>query len=285
MNRPKRIAAAAVTAFCIHTGLFFLVPEFVPTDGKTANSSPGSVTVTLSKVQPPAPSARSPQKTRERPEPETSDIPAPDTTDIPHPDISTTLDAEPVPVPDPHEQTPPAPSAKAEPAPEAIDIPAPASEPVRPAQIEPLPDLQEVKQPLKKAEPVAEQKAAPDETGRTAKAGKKDPKEAVRTDSAVSEPPTGQKQIHRATPLYKSNPLPRYPSSARRRGFEGTVRLLVKVSEKGEVTELEVDRSSGYTSLDRRAVETVKDWKFEPGRINGKASAMDVKIPVTFRLE
>ncbi|MGM0644525.1 MAG: energy transducer TonB, partial [Thermodesulfobacteriota bacterium] len=91
--------------------------------------------------------------------------------------------------------------------------------------------------------------------------------------------------IHRATPLYKTNPLPRYPASARRRGFEGTVKLLVQVSEKGDVTELEVARSSGHQSLDRRAVETVKNWKFEPGRINGEASAMDVKIPVTFRLE
>ena len=285
MNRSKRIAAAAVTAFCIHAALFFLVPEFVPTDGKTANSSPGSVTVTLSKVQPPAPSAKSPKKTRVLPTPERSDIPVPDATEIPHPKISTDSAAEPVPVPDSLEEIPPSSSAKTAPAPDAIDIPAPAFQPVRAAEIEPLPDFPKAKQPPDTAEPVAEQKAAPDETGRAAGDGEKHAKENARSDSAESEDGTGQKKIHRATPLYKSNPLPRYPSSARRRGFEGTVRLLVEVSEKGEVTELEVDRSSGYPSLDRRAVETVKDWKFEPGRINGEAAAVKVKIPVTFRLE
>ena len=199
--------------------------------------------------------------------------------------MSTASYTEPVPVPESPEKTPPAPSAKEDLSPDVIDIPAPASEPLRPAEIEPLTEMPKAEQPPDTAEPVAEQKAAPDETGRAAGDGEKHAKETARSDSAESEDGTGQKKIHRATPLYKSNPLPRYPSSARRRGFEGTVGLLVKVSEKGEVTELEVARSSGYQSLDRRALETVKDWKFEPGRINGKASAMDVKIPVTFRLE
>jgi protein TonB len=205
--------------------------------------------------------------------------------DIPAPEISNASAAEPVPAPETSEKKPPAPAEEAPLSPDSLDIPAPSSEALQPAEMEPIPDLPEAKHPPDTAEPAAEQNTALNDIGPNPGDGKKDTKETTRTHSTESMDTAGQKRIHRATPLYKSNPLPRYPSSARRRGFEGTVTLLVQVSEKGNVTDLDVDRSSGYKSLDRRAVETVKDWKFEPGRINGEAAAMKVKIPVTFRLE
>ncbi len=286
MNRSKRFAAAFLTALCIHAGLFFLGSEFIiHTDRKTANSTPGSVTVTLSTGQPPAPSPQMAEKTRPLPKPDRSNSTVPHTMDIPKPEISDASAAEPVPAPEPSEKKPPAPSEEETLSPDSLDIPSPSSETLRPAKIKPLPDLSEAKHPPDTAEPVAEQMTAPKDTGQATEEWRKDTKETTRTDSAESMDSAGQKRIHRATPLYKSNPLPRYPASARRRGFEGTVTLLVQVSEKGNPIELEVDRSSGYKSLDRRALETVKDWKFEPGRINGEPTAMDVKVPVTFRLE
>ena len=88
--------------------------------------------------------------------------------------------------------------------------------------------------------------------------------------------------IEFAKPLYKKNPLPVYPVIAKKRGYVGTVELIVLVSEKGKVNALKILKSSGYESLDQQAVKTVKNWLFEPGRKNGVPEEMWVKIPVKF---
>ena len=41
---------------------------------------------------------------------------------------------------------------------------------------------------------------------------------------------------------------------------------------------------SGYEILDEAAIETVRTWKFVPGRSGGRAAASTVHVPVTFRL-
>lgn len=88
-----------------------------------------------------------------------------------------------------------------------------------------------------------------------------------------------------AVPLYRENPSPAYPGLARRRGYEGVVLLDVLVSAEGRVGELRVARSSGYSLLDRAAVEAVDGWRFEPGRRGGRPVAMRVRVPVRFRLQ
>jgi protein TonB len=87
-----------------------------------------------------------------------------------------------------------------------------------------------------------------------------------------------------AKPLYRKNPPPRYPRSARRKGHEGTVILEVFVDETGRVKNLKVFKSSGYDILDKTAVSSVQKWLFEPGTRNGKAAEMWVRIPVRFQL-
>ena len=88
--------------------------------------------------------------------------------------------------------------------------------------------------------------------------------------------------IEFAKPLYKKNTLPVYPVIAKKRGYVGTVELIVLVSEKGKVNSLKIFKSSGYKSLDQQAVKTVKKWLFEPGKKNGVPEEMWVKIPVKF---
>ena len=90
--------------------------------------------------------------------------------------------------------------------------------------------------------------------------------------------------IQFAKPLYKKNSLPAYPVIARKRGYQGIVELMVLVSEKGKVSSLKLFHSSGYKSLDRQAVKTVRNWLFEPGKKNGAPHEMWVKIPVKFEL-
>jgi len=89
----------------------------------------------------------------------------------------------------------------------------------------------------------------------------------------------------KAVPLYKVNPLPRYPAAARRRGAQGTAVLSVHVDEHGRVSNLWLFESSGHRALDTAALQAVKDWIFEPGMQGGSTVAMWVNVPVRFELK
>jgi protein TonB len=91
--------------------------------------------------------------------------------------------------------------------------------------------------------------------------------------------------ISLAVPRYRENAHPVYPLVARLRGYEGVVLLSAEVSVDGRVGGLKIKRSSGYTALDRSALEAVKTWKFEPGRKMGKPTGMWVDVPVKFLLK
>lgn len=76
-----------------------------------------------------------------------------------------------------------------------------------------------------------------------------------------------------------------YPAMSRRLGEEGTVVLLLTVNEEGRVTEAKVQTTSGFDRLDEAATkEAARSWRFLPGTINGKPSAMQMPIRVTFKL-
>ena len=91
--------------------------------------------------------------------------------------------------------------------------------------------------------------------------------------------------VHEATPLYRQNPVPEYPSIARKRGYQGTVVLEVLVTAEGKVKELALSASSGFSVLDQAALASVNTWLFEPGTRGGEKVDMWVKVPVRFRLE
>lgn len=88
-----------------------------------------------------------------------------------------------------------------------------------------------------------------------------------------------------AIPRHEGNPKPPYPEEARRRGYEGQVRLEVEVLTNGSVGKVRVRTSSGYEVLDRSALETVKDWKFIPARFGTVPVKSTVIVPVTFQLK
>ncbi|MFO7972403.1 MAG: energy transducer TonB [Desulfobacterales bacterium] len=104
------------------------------------------------------------------------------------------------------------------------------------------------------------------------------------TDTGA-ETPSGNQSIREARPLYRSNPPPRYPAVARRRGFQGNVMLEVLVGPSGNVIELHVLSSSGYPILDRAAKSSVKNWTFEPGMRGQQKVEMWVRVPIRFELK
>jgi periplasmic protein TonB len=83
---------------------------------------------------------------------------------------------------------------------------------------------------------------------------------------------------------YAYSPKPEYPDSARKEGHEGTVVLRVLVDEKGRSKSLGVDRSSGFQTLDKAALNAVRDWRFNAARHGDQPVESWVKIPIVFRL-
>jgi len=94
----------------------------------------------------------------------------------------------------------------------------------------------------------------------------------------VRTPPSTQGRGARIT-------QPEYPPAARRAGEEGTVTLKVFVTEGGRAGQVEVAKSSGFPKLDEAAIKEVqRNWRFVPGKEDGKAVSMWHTFAVTFRL-
>jgi protein TonB len=78
---------------------------------------------------------------------------------------------------------------------------------------------------------------------------------------------------------------PRYPDSARRQGIEGTALLKMRITEQGRVEDVQVERSAGHPDLDESAMEAVRRWRFDPARRDGEPVAIQVTIPIVFKLQ
>ena len=81
-----------------------------------------------------------------------------------------------------------------------------------------------------------------------------------------------------------SNPAPRYPMTARRRGQEGRVLLRVLVTTEGLPGAVSLLRSSGHRLLDKAAMAAVEDWRFLPARLRGAAILSEIDVPIAFKL-
>jgi protein TonB len=108
--------------------------------------------------------------------------------------------------------------------------------------------------------------------------------QVVKGNSPVTVSMTGQGAQTEVKPDYLSNPAPRYPMEARRNGWEGVVLLKASVDKSGRPTKIELEKSSGYESLDNAALKTVKTWKFRPARIGKMLVESSVRLPVRFEL-
>jgi periplasmic protein TonB len=102
------------------------------------------------------------------------------------------------------------------------------------------------------------------------------------TGAAKSEAAQESVQLPDAYAQYLHNPIPDYPRRSRELNEQGRVVLKVWVTAAGTVQRSEVVQSSGYERLDYAARTGVQDWKFVPGKRNGKTEAMTVLVPIPF---
>lgn len=85
--------------------------------------------------------------------------------------------------------------------------------------------------------------------------------------------------------LHRVEELKRYPPEARVDRAEGKVVVKAVINEDGSIGEVEVFRSSGHPSLDKAAVETMKQAApFHLSRPLGQPR-MTIKIPMSYRLD
>ncbi len=110
--------------------------------------------------------------------------------------------------------------------------------------------------------------------------------------TAAGEAARGQRQAgaasqegySEASPRYRENRPPVYPSAARQRGWEGDVLIAAEVRNDGRIGAVRVKRSSGFASLDDSALEAVRAWRFEPAKRMGSPVDAWVEIPIRFKL-
>lgn len=83
---------------------------------------------------------------------------------------------------------------------------------------------------------------------------------------------------------YLDNPSPKYPATAQRMGWQGTVLLKVRVLADGRPASIEVAQSSGRKVLDEAALSTVRQWLFTPARRGDVAVEGWATVPIDFKL-
>lgn len=87
-------------------------------------------------------------------------------------------------------------------------------------------------------------------------------------------------------PKVVSEVKPRYTAEAIRARIEGTVTMSTIVRTDGTPTDIEVTTSLDTTyGLDDQAVAALKQWRFEPGRKDGKPVNVRVSIEMRFSLK
>ena len=78
-------------------------------------------------------------------------------------------------------------------------------------------------------------------------------------------------------------PEPEYSKKARKAKLQGTVVLSIIINANGEVHEITVEKSLGL-GLDEKAIEAVRQWRFEPAMKDGKPVAVRVHVQTSFHL-
>lgn len=86
-----------------------------------------------------------------------------------------------------------------------------------------------------------------------------------------------------SAPRVVYDPQPDYSDEARKAKFQGVVVLWCVVGADGRVRDVRVQRSLGM-GLDQKAIEAVRNWKFEPARKDGVAVPVQVAVEINFHL-
>jgi protein TonB len=176
------------------------------------------------------------------------------------------IPAQPAPI---ERQAPPKPKAK----PKTAVKPKTTAKPNK--LTKPQPSLEKAAAPSKQPlPPVAAFKPAPVSIAAPPKA---ESKSAIPAPSVYQAPDFNAAYLH--------NPPPHYPAVSRRLGEEGRVLLRVEVTEQGKAAAVVIHAGSGFSRLDKEALDAVKTWRFVPAKRDGREVSAIVIVPVKFSIE
>jgi protein TonB len=103
--------------------------------------------------------------------------------------------------------------------------------------------------------------------------------------TGLTAPPRTYGILIGAQAIMGTHTTPDYPPLDARLGHQGNVLLKLSIDEWGTVVDAQVERSSGYESLDRAAASWVKShWLYHPATRAGDGIASTTEVTVTFRL-
>ena len=86
-----------------------------------------------------------------------------------------------------------------------------------------------------------------------------------------------------SAPRVTYDPDPQYSDEARKAKYQGVVVLWAIIDAEGKPRDLKVARSLGM-GLDEKAIEAVRQWRFQPAMKDGRPVSVMVNIEVSFRL-
>ena len=86
-----------------------------------------------------------------------------------------------------------------------------------------------------------------------------------------------------SAPKVLYQPDPEYSEEARKAKYQGTCVLWLIVGPDGKPRDIKVARNLGM-GLDEKAIDAVKQWRFEPAMKDGKPVAVQINVEVSFRL-
>ena len=235
--------------------------------------------------------AFSPEPSQAVAEPVEAAAPEPEPEPGPEPETLPTPEPQPEPIPEPEPESEPVPEPVQKPEPVLVPEPEIASvqsfEPDIKAATAPEQTLASEPELIPEPEPVPEPVVVPKPVAVKPKATK--PVAVTPRATKVAPPRESSVATRTSTPAvfdadYLNNPAPRYPTSAFRQRAEGTVVVRAEILANGQSGRIELQRSSGFDSLDAAALSTIKKWRFKPAMVDGKAISQWVTIPITFRL-
>jgi TonB family protein len=108
---------------------------------------------------------------------------------------------------------------------------------------------------------------------------------AAMDSSSSSSPPadTSPADADRG-PRVLERTQPAYPADALSAHAEGEVRLQIQIDAQGKVSEVRIAANSGSDSLDRAALNAVRNWRYQPGTHDGQPIGGTIVVSVDFRI-
>jgi periplasmic protein TonB len=82
-------------------------------------------------------------------------------------------------------------------------------------------------------------------------------------------------------PRLLSSVIPAYPASAKQFNVQGDVQIRTTIDEFGRVKQMKV--ISGPSLLQRAAMDALRQWKYEPTKLDGKPVPVEIVVTVKFR--